>query len=167
MTDLHLTLHATVGDDGRYVVRDDTGKVVFTCQPGQSYEVPADRTLVFPHVVAKRHAEVAIDRQNNEVARDRRIAALLKLNSSHDGWINRVIELGEDCYIVELAGFWAHKDGPSWKVIIGGAAEHLLHLSLDLALLRAVELRNMAMSDDFSGRGFEYAARMLNVPAEG
>lgn len=118
-----------------------------------------DSALRFPNPWAKRMAEAVLERERDAQAMRRNVESILRLGRGER--LMNVIAMGND-YICEIhGGPFADNGQPTWRVIVDGNRSCTVFFSLDVALLRFVELRNN--DGDENGCGYVFAARALGV----
>jgi hypothetical protein len=91
-----------------------------------------------------------------------RVEAILRLDNRRDGYINRIIDLHDDSYVVEFeGGHFATRYGTTYRVIVDGAQpESRIYAALDHAILAVIAYRGH-VGADYDGSVF--AARALGV----
>jgi hypothetical protein len=120
-------------------------------------DVDTSKTIEFPTVMHKRMAEGALKRDAELTIREQIAAEVLRLDNRSRA--RNLYDFGGKSWLVEVAG--GPFPGAVWTVVFEGNRTNTWFASMDVAALYVIERRNGGGHDP---RGYEYAARVLNVP---
>ena len=115
--------------------------------------------LVFPFYLHRRVAEGLIEKGREAQKKWREAEDALTLSPSER--LTQVVKVSDGSFVCEVTGgaFTSEERPSTWRVVADGERDNECHYTLDMALLRLIELRN----GGDGGRAFVYAARVLAV----